>query len=104
MRCKKVLAEFQKTLPEDMTVGIRLRFHQFIEDSVNEIQLELVLSVLLTALVCWMFLGSLSSTLNVILAIPMSLLGTVAIIYFLGFTFNTFTLLAHGLGRWHRGR
>jgi hypothetical protein len=40
-----------------------------------------------------MFLGSLSSTLNVILAIPMSLLGTVAVIYFLGFTLNTFTLL-----------
>jgi multidrug efflux pump subunit AcrB len=52
---------------------------------------------LLTALVCWMFLGSFSSTLNVILAIPMSLLGTVAIIYFLGFTFNTFTLLAMAL-------
>ncbi|MDD8013769.1 MAG: efflux RND transporter permease subunit, partial [Acidobacteriota bacterium] len=51
----------------------------------------------LTALVCWLFLGSLSSTLNVILAIPMSLLGTVAIIYFLGFTFNTFTLLAMAL-------
>jgi multidrug efflux pump subunit AcrB len=48
-------------------------------------------------LVCWLFLGSLSSTLNVVLAIPMSLLGTVAIIYFLGFTFNTFTLLAMAL-------
>ena len=44
-----------------------------------------------------MFLGSLSSTLNVVLAIPMSLLGTVAIIYFLGFTFNTFTLLGLAL-------
>jgi multidrug efflux pump subunit AcrB len=44
-----------------------------------------------------MFLGSFSSTLNVILAIPMSLLGTVAIIYFLGFTFNTFTLLGLAL-------
>src|SRR5512136_1173354 len=44
-----------------------------------------------------MFLRSLSSTLNVILAIPMSLLGTVAIIYFLGFTFNTFTLLGLAL-------
>ena len=35
------------------------------------------------ALVCWLFLGSLSSTLNVVLAIPMSLLGTIAVIYFL---------------------
>jgi multidrug efflux pump subunit AcrB len=44
-----------------------------------------------------MFLGSLSSTLNVVLAIPMSLLGTVAVIYFLGFTLNTFTLLGLAL-------
>ena len=53
--------------------------------------------MLLTALVCWLFLGSLSSTLNVVLAIPMSLLGTVAVIYFLGFTLNTFTLLGLSL-------
>ncbi len=46
---------------------------------------------------CWLFLGSLSSTLNVVLAIPMSLLGTVAVIYFLGFTLNTFTLLGLAL-------
>jgi multidrug efflux pump len=94
---KKALVELQKTLPEGMTVGINFDSTQFIEDSVQEIQLELLLSVLLTALVCWMFLGSFSSTLNVVLAIPMSLLGTVAVIYFLGFTFNTFTLLALAL-------
>ena len=52
---------------------------------------------MLTAFVCWLFLGSLSSTLNVVLAIPMSLLGTVAVIYFLGFTLNTFTLLGLSL-------
>jgi len=94
---KKALAELQETLPEGMTVGINFDSTQFIEDSVQEIQLELLLSVLLTALVCWMFLGSFSSTLNVILAIPMSLLGTAAVIYFLGFTFNTFTLLGMAL-------
>ena len=53
--------------------------------------------VVLTALVCWLFLGSLSSTLNVVLAIPMSLLGTIAVIYFCGFTLNTFTLLGLSL-------
>jgi multidrug efflux pump len=94
---RKALVEFQKYLPADMDVGIRFDSTKFIEDSVNEIQLELLLSVLLTALVCWMFLGSFSSTLNVILAIPMSLFGTIAVIYFLGFTFNTFTLLGMAL-------
>ena len=94
---RRVLSDFQKYLPEGMTVGVNFDSTKFIEESVQEIQLELILSVILTALVCWMFLGSFSSTLNVILAIPMSLLGTVAIIYFLGFTFNTFTLLAMAL-------
>ena len=36
------------------------------------------LAVILTGFVCWIFLGSLSSTLNVLFAIPMSLLGTIA--------------------------
>jgi multidrug efflux pump len=94
---RRALADFQKTLPEGMTVSVTMDSTKFIEDSVKEIQFELILSVLLTALVCWMFLGSLSSTLNVILAIPMSLMGTIAIIYFLGFTFNTFTLLGMAL-------
>jgi multidrug efflux pump subunit AcrB len=91
------LEEIRKTLPEGMELGVNFDSTQFIEESVHEIEFELLLSVLLTALVCWMFLGSLSSTLNVILAIPMSLLGTVATIYFLGFTLNTFTLLGLAL-------
>jgi multidrug efflux pump len=94
---RKALSDFQNTLPEGLTTSIVFDSTRFIEESVREIQFEIVLSVVLTAFVCWLFLGSLSSTLNVILAIPMSLLGTVAIIYFLGFTFNTFTLLALAL-------
>jgi multidrug efflux pump len=89
--------DFQKTLPPGITVNVVYDSTKFIEESVKEIEFEILLSVILTAFVCWLFLGSFSSTLNVILAIPMSLLGTVAIIYFLGFTFNTFTLLAMAL-------
>ena len=91
------IAEIQKTLPEGMELGVNFDSTKFIEESVHEIEFELLLSVFLTALVCWIFLGSFSSTLNVVLAIPMSLLGTVAVIYFLGFTLNTFTLLGLAL-------
>jgi hydrophobe/amphiphile efflux-1 (HAE1) family protein len=91
------LAELQKTMPEGLEVGVNFDSTLFIEESVHEIEFELLLACLLTALVCWAFLGSLSSTLNVVLAIPMSLLGTVAVIYFLGFTLNTFTLLGLAL-------
>ena len=87
----------RETLPQGMQLVVNFDSTQFIEESVHEIEFELFLSVLLTALVCWMFLGSLSSTLNVVMAIPMSLLGTVAVIYFLGFTLNTFTLLGLAL-------
>jgi multidrug efflux pump subunit AcrB len=96
-RVRAELRTIQATLPDGMLLGINFDSTQFIEDSVHEIELELMLSVLLTAVVCWLFLGSLSSTLNVILAIPMSLLGTIAVIYFLGFTLNTFTLLGLAL-------
>ncbi len=91
------LDDVQKTLPEGMKINVLFDTTQFISDSVNEIVLELGLALVLTAIVCWMFLGSFSSTLNVLLAIPMSLLGTIAFIYFCGFTLNTFTLLGLSL-------
>jgi hydrophobe/amphiphile efflux-1 (HAE1) family protein len=93
----KMIAEMRETLPEGMHLGINFDSTVFVKESVEEILFELLLAVLLTGLVCWMFLGSISSTLNVVLAIPMSLLGTVAVIYFLGYTLNTFTLLALSL-------
>jgi hydrophobe/amphiphile efflux-1 (HAE1) family protein len=94
---RAMLTEIQKTLPPGMQVGINFDSTQFIEESVHEIQFELLLSVILTAVICWLFLGSFGATLNVIMAIPMSLLGTVACIYFFGFTLNTFTLLGLAL-------
>ena len=94
---RAAMAEIQKGLPQGMNLGVNFDSTQFIEESVQQIEHELILAVALTALVCWLFLGSLSSTLNVVLAIPMSLLGTIAIIYFLGYTLNTFTLLALSL-------
>ncbi len=94
---RQALADVQKTLPPGMELGLNFDSTQFVEESVHEVQFELLLAVLLTAMVCWLFLGSWSSTMNVVLAIPMSLLGTVAVIYFLGYTLNTFTLLAMSL-------
>ncbi len=67
--------ELQKTLPPGMKLEVIFDTTEFINESVNEIGLELGLAVVLTGLVCWVFLGSLSSTMNVLFAIPMSLLG-----------------------------
>jgi len=94
---RKTCDEIQKTLPPGMKISVLFDTTQFIKESVNEIGIELGLAVILTAIVCWLFLGSLSSTLNVLFAIPMSLLGTIAVIYFCHWTLNTFTLLALSL-------
>ena len=96
-RVRAALADLQKTLKPGMQLSVLFDTTQFIKESVNEIGIELVLAVILTAIVCWLFLGSLSSTLNVLFAIPMSLLGTIAVLYFLHWTLNTFTLLGLSL-------
>ncbi len=91
------LVELRKTLPKGLSLDVRVDNSIFIKDAVHEIELTLFLSVLLTAVVCWFFLGSLSSTLNVVLAIPVSVFGTFAVMYFAGFSLNSFTLLALSL-------
>lgn len=65
-----------------------------IEESVHELFFTLFLSIFLTGFVCWLFLGSLGTTINVLFAIPTSLLGTMIVISFLGYTLNSFTMLA----------
>jgi hydrophobe/amphiphile efflux-1 (HAE1) family protein len=94
---KKKLSELRGNLPEGIDVGINMDATVFVKESIDEIKVAIGLAVLLTGLVCWIFLGSISSTINVILAIPTSLVGTLAVMYFMGFTLNTFTLLALSL-------
>jgi multidrug efflux pump subunit AcrB len=92
-RIKEKMAEVRPTLPKGMQIDVRFDSTKFIKDSVRELTHHLVLAAVLTSLVCWLFLGSWSSTLNVLLAIPTAVLGTFIVTYFLGFTLNSFTLL-----------
>src|SRR5262249_702278 len=57
----------------------------------------LFLGILLTALVTFLFLGSVGTTLNVCISIPTSLIGTFIVIRWVGFTVNFMTLLALSL-------
>lgn len=90
---KERVKDLQSQLPEGMKLQVNFDSTQFIENSVHELNKHLVLAVILTSLVCWMFLGSWSATFNVLLSIPTSLLGSFIGLYFLGYTLNTFTLL-----------
>jgi len=91
------VAEINAGLPRDMVLGINFDSTISVEEAVDEIAFTLLLAVLLTGLVCWLFLGSISSTVNVLLSIPTSIMGTFAVMYFMGFTLNTFTLLGISL-------
>ncbi len=94
---KALLKKIEPTIPKGFEIGINFDSTRFIEDSVHELVFTLILSALLTAVVCWIFLGSWSSTLNILLAIPTSILGAFIVIRFMGFTLNTFTLLGLSL-------
>ena len=94
---KKRLEEVKKLLPADIHMNVVVDRTRFIEESIHDLTFTLFLSALITSLVCWFFLGAWSATLNILLAIPTSILGTFIIIYFLHFTLNTFTVLGLSL-------
>ncbi len=82
------------SLPESFAFTVNYDGTREIERSVGELRLTLVLAGILTALVCWLFLGSFTATFNIALAIPVSLFGSFIIFNLLGFTLNSFTMLA----------
>lgn len=94
---RKKIKLLETNLPEGMKLAVNFDSTRFIEESVHELNFTLILSAILTSLVCWIFLGSWSSTFNVLLSIPTSIVGTFIVLYFSGFTLNTFTLLGLSL-------
>jgi hydrophobe/amphiphile efflux-1 (HAE1) family protein len=94
---KAKILELRRTVPAGLYLNVNFDSTLFVEDAIREILFTLVLAALLTGVVCWLFLGSLSSTLNVLLAIPTSILGTFIVMYFFKFTLNTYTVLGLSL-------
>jgi len=93
----KKLEGVRKQLPKGMSLDPVINRTKFIEDSINELMFTLMLSAIVTSLVCWVFLGSWTATINILMAIPTSIIGTFIVIHFLGFTLNTFTVLGLSL-------
>jgi hydrophobe/amphiphile efflux-1 (HAE1) family protein len=94
---KEKITKLNKTLPNGMKLGIVTDTTVFIKESVNELLTTLGLAVILTSIVCYLFLGSVSSAINVILAIPVSLIGAFIVLNAFGFTVNSFTLMGLSL-------
>lgn len=90
---KEKMVEISHSLPEGTSIGINFDGTTFIEDSIQELKFTLILSGVLTALVVWIFLGSLGAAFNIVLSIPTAIIATFMGIKFFGFTLNTFTML-----------
>ena len=94
---RKRLSTLTEEIPKGFNVGIVTDTTLFIKDAIDELLFTLGLAVILTSIVCYLFLGSFSSAFNVVLAIPVSLVGSFIVLKFMGFTINTFTLMGLSL-------
>ncbi len=94
---RQKMAEVSKLLPDDIKIGVNFDSTVFVKEAVEESEFTLLLSAIVTGIVCWLFFGSLRPTINILLSIPTSIIGTFIIIYFLGFTLNLFTILGLAL-------
>jgi len=94
----KKVEQMNGTLLPGYHLDVRLDSTKYIRESVSELNFTLLLSAILTSIVCYLFfLGSWSSTINVLFSIPTSIVGAFIALYFFGFTLNTFTLLGLSL-------
>lgn len=84
----------QKQLPPGMVLEPAYDSSLFIERSIEEVKESLVIAGILVILVILVFLGSFRSALIPAVSIPISIIGTFTFMYMMGFTINTFTLLA----------
>jgi HAE1 family hydrophobic/amphiphilic exporter-1 len=81
-------------LPPGMTIKLATNDAIFIKEMVKSLQEHLIEGTLLASLIVLIFLKSLRSTIIIAVAIPVSLLGAISVMYFAGFTFNSLTMLA----------
>ncbi len=91
---RRLAEEIVPQLPVGMFIGVAHNDGVEIRGIVSVLKEHLLLGTLLTAFVVLLFLRNFRSTLIIAAAIPVSLLGAVAVMYFMGYTFNTMTLLA----------
>ncbi|HKP57874.1 MAG TPA: efflux RND transporter permease subunit [Polyangiales bacterium] len=91
------LSTIEQSLPKGSTLTVVRDNSQFIRTSLNAVKEHLVLGAILAALIVLVFLGDVRSTFIAALAIPISIIGTFALMWMIGFTLNMITLLALAL-------
>ena len=91
---KERLPELQASLPQTVRLDVLSDRTMGIRASVEHVQIELVLAVVLVVLVIFAFLHSVRATVIASLAVPISLIGTFGVMYLLGYSLNNLSLMA----------
>ena len=93
-RVRQVMPEIERALPAGLKVKIAYDGTKYIDDALKEILRTLIETLVIVMLVIFLFMGSIRSVLIPIIAMPLSLVGALALMLVLGFTINLLTLLA----------
>jgi multidrug efflux pump len=93
-RITSLLPTLTSTLPGAVHVGILTDRTNTIRASVRDVEFELMLTIALVVMVIFLFLRTLSATIIPSVAVPLSLVGTFAVMYLLGYSLNNLTLMA----------
>ena len=91
---QRQLPELKQGLPESVRVAVLTDRTQGIRASVQHVQIELLLAVVMVVLVIFFFLHSLRATLIASIAVPISLVGSAGVMYLMGFSLNNLSLMA----------
>ncbi|HEV2323453.1 MAG TPA: efflux RND transporter permease subunit [Terracidiphilus sp.] len=91
---QKLLPQLEANLPASMKITTLTDMTTSIQASVNDVEFELMLTVGLVVLVIFLFLRSLRATIIPSVAVPLSLVGTFAVMYLLGFSLDNLSLMA----------
>jgi HAE1 family hydrophobic/amphiphilic exporter-1 len=93
-RVRALLPTFRKEAPASVDLQIHRDRAQSIRDSVRDVQFTLLLTLFLVILVIFLFLRNLSATVIPSLALPMSIVGTFAVMYLCGYSLDNLSLMA----------
>jgi len=91
---RKLLPSFRSEIPASIQMNILYDRSQTIRSSVNDVKFTLYLTVALVVMVIFLFLRNFSATLIPSMALPMSIIGTFAVMYLLGYTVDNLSLMA----------
>ncbi len=93
-RINAALGDLGKRFPEGLKSQVFYNSSTFVTDTIEEVKSTLLEAFVLVAVVVFVFLGNLRATLIPIIAVPVSLIGTFAVLLVLGYSANTVSLLA----------